>query len=296
MEKLNIGPGNGWRELRRLVDQTLEANSVDDLHGVGMRLSELFGYDHFLFQMEFAISPVAVKSIVVCNHPDWWSKRYTERNYHVVDPIARHCLSHSVPIELSEAGDWVGVPGEVRDTFLADAQSAGLRSGFGVPLHGINGEWGMLLLNSDHLPGKDGRGSGDAVPFVMLLATYLQQSARRIVLDRSSMLPDYNLTRREKECLVWAAEGKTSWETAKILSISERTVVYHLQNSIEKLAVANRTQAVAKASSLLLVDPELANVRKDRLGEDRRLVVRRSGGAETAVTAQDLVTRAIRKI
>jgi DNA-binding CsgD family transcriptional regulator len=261
-----------WCELRRLVEHTLEARTLDDLHDVGMNMSELFEFEHFLFRMDFAASPLTVKSIVVCNHPSWWCRRYVEMNYQRVDPIARHCLMHSVPIEFGEAKTTLSVPGEAGAAFVADAQSVGLRSGFGVPLHGIDGEWGMLLLNSDLPPAKVQASLSDAVPFVTLLATYLQQAARRIVLERASMLPEYNLTKREKECLVWAAEGKTSWETAQILAISERTVIFHLQNAIDKLDVANRTQAVAKASAMLLVDPELSNVRRGT-SEARRLVV-----------------------
>jgi DNA-binding NarL/FixJ family response regulator len=38
-----------------------------------------------------------------------------------------------------------------------------------------------------------------------------------------------SLTRREGECLGWCAEGKSYWETAVILGISERTVSFHME-------------------------------------------------------------------
>ena len=55
---------------------------------------------------------------------------------------------------------------------------------------------------------------------------------------------------------MWSAEGKTAWEISQILHISERTVVFHLQNASEKLGVVNRQQAVAHAISLGLVTPQ----------------------------------------
>lgn len=56
-----------------------------------------------------------------------------------------------------------------------------------------------------------------------------------------------NLTDREVEILRWLMEGKSSWDVGKILSISERTVKYHVNNICVKLNAVNRTHAVAKA-------------------------------------------------
>ena len=64
-------------------------------------------------------------------------------------------------------------------------------------------------------------------------------------------------TAREAEALLWTAEGKTSHDIALILGVSERTVVFHLQNVARKLNVSNRTHAVARAISLGLINPLL---------------------------------------
>lgn len=58
------------------------------------------------------------------------------------------------------------------------------------------------------------------------------------------------LSERELEILRWAASGKTAAETAIILSISERTVNFHLGNCAAKLQVHSKTQALLKAVSL----------------------------------------------
>lgn len=55
------------------------------------------------------------------------------------------------------------------------------------------------------------------------------------------------LTDREKEILSWIMEGKSSWDIGQILSISERTVKFHVNNICIKLNAVNRTHAVAKA-------------------------------------------------
>ncbi|MBF0186421.1 MAG: helix-turn-helix transcriptional regulator [Magnetococcales bacterium] len=55
------------------------------------------------------------------------------------------------------------------------------------------------------------------------------------------------LTVRERECLSWTSEGKTAWEIAQILHLSERTIVFHLSNATKKLNATNKVHAVAKA-------------------------------------------------
>lgn len=55
------------------------------------------------------------------------------------------------------------------------------------------------------------------------------------------------LTGREKEVIQWTADGKTAWEIAKILQISERTVNFHANNAKSKFNVATKSQAAIEA-------------------------------------------------
>ena len=58
------------------------------------------------------------------------------------------------------------------------------------------------------------------------------------------------LSKREVECLRWAAIGKTDHEIAMIMSRSRATVRFHIQNAAVKLDSVNRSQTVFKASQL----------------------------------------------
>lgn len=55
------------------------------------------------------------------------------------------------------------------------------------------------------------------------------------------------LNEREKEVLEWTAKGKTSWEIAIIVGISQRTVEWHATRAREKLEAANTIDAVTRA-------------------------------------------------
>ena len=62
-----------------------------------------------------------------------------------------------------------------------------------------------------------------------------------------------SLTDREVEILRWTIDGKTAWEVAQILKITERTVNFHLQNVMSKFGVHNKTHAAAIAMSFGLL-------------------------------------------
>ena len=70
--------------------------------------------------------------------------------------------------------------------------------------------------------------------------------------------PAVRLSPRESACLHWAAAGKTSWETGRILEISESTVNFHLRNASRKLQVRGRRAAVAAAIRRGLLHPVTA--------------------------------------
>jgi LuxR family transcriptional activator of conjugal transfer of Ti plasmids len=61
--------------------------------------------------------------------------------------------------------------------------------------------------------------------------------------------PDANgvLTQRERQCLAWAARGKTVADTAILVGIAPRTVVFHLENARRKLGATSIAQCVAEA-------------------------------------------------
>ncbi|MET0546614.1 MAG: helix-turn-helix transcriptional regulator [Caulobacterales bacterium] len=61
---------------------------------------------------------------------------------------------------------------------------------------------------------------------------------------------DCHLSKREVECLRWAAIGKTDKEISIIMSRSHATVRYHVQRASEKLNSVNRSQTIFKAGQL----------------------------------------------
>jgi DNA-binding NarL/FixJ family response regulator len=81
-------------------------------------------------------------------------------------------------------------------------------------------------------------------------------NARLARVARGEVWPrNVDLSERELEVLTWSARGKTSDEIAQILSLTKRTVDFHMDNARAKLGVATRIQAVVKAISGKLIEP-----------------------------------------
>ncbi|MDJ0947045.1 MAG: helix-turn-helix transcriptional regulator [Kiloniellales bacterium] len=82
----------------------------------------------------------------------------------------------------------------------------------------------------------------------------IQKDPHAGIVPERGLTADPQLTSREVECLTWAAHGKSCWEVAQILSISQNTVTFHLKNAIRKLGAANKCHAAALAVAQGLIE------------------------------------------
>lgn len=211
------------------------------------------GFDHFACGVLNLAPKPAEPAIRMLNaYPAEWQARYDANNYLAYDPVITHTIRQrkAVPIVWPEV-DALDDPMQRR--IFAEAADAGLRSGVTVSTQGQR-QIGVLSLANDRTPARSRGDILNALGFAQLLACYVQEAWDKLA-DSQGTYVTVSLTTRERECLHWAAVGKTSWEIAQILKIAERTVVYHIGLAVEKLQVTNRRQAVARAIALGLVSP-----------------------------------------
>jgi LuxR family transcriptional regulator, quorum-sensing system regulator BjaR1 len=170
--------------------------------------------------------------------PPEWFEIYTRENFSVMDPVPRHGASTVQPFEWAEARyDKDSNP--AAHLVMTRATDFRLMQGYCIPLHYDDG--GAVISMATEQPTID----PVAKSALQLIGVYAHNRIR--ALGRPKQEKRDLLTRREREILRWAADGKTSWEVSVILSISERTVKFHLVQASHKLNAVNRTAAVAKA-------------------------------------------------
>ncbi|MGN6766037.1 MAG: helix-turn-helix transcriptional regulator [Rhizobiaceae bacterium] len=89
-----------------------------------------------------------------------------------------------------------------------------------------------------------GRIRGNLVPAAQFRSAYLLSE----MTDSATCAePADPLSERERECLFWVAEGKTTDDVALIVGVSANTANRYIAQAIRKLAAPNRAKAVAIA-------------------------------------------------
>ncbi len=223
------------------------AESVADIHALCGEISQSAGFEYFVYGAKFPVSFVHPETTVVSGLPPGWWDRYGECNYLAVDPVVHQASSRrTTPIVWDDIRPEHGPEPARVAPFMAEAREFGLVSGVSFTLQGPSGETALLSLASrDHHAQAQER-IVRALPAGQLLTGFIHDAARRIAAT-GGPAGCADLTPRERECLLWAAEGNTTLDTARILALSERTVVFHMRNAARKLGVRNRAQAVARA-------------------------------------------------
>ena len=242
-----------WQDLVEIANN---ARSVEDLHRLCGLICESYEYDYFIYGAQFPVSLVRPQILILSGYPDDWRQHYTTHGYLEIDPTVEYCRNNIVPIDWThltvDRGNGVDA---IAHNFMNEAESFGLKSGASFPVHGSRGELAMLSMACAEDHRKTRRAIAESMPFAQLLASYVHEAVRRVFENEDIIVGPVELTDRERETLLWAAEGKSAEEIGQILSISERTVVFHLQNATRKLGVTNRRQAVARAVSLGIIRP-----------------------------------------
>lgn len=83
-----------------------------------------------------------------------------------------------------------------------------------------------------------------AVMTAQLKCCYALSQVPHLLAQASMQDP---LSDRERECLFWVSEGKTTDEVAVILGVSSNTVNSYITHAIQKFSAANRAMAIATA-------------------------------------------------
>ena len=179
--------------------------------------------------------------VLLCDWPVEWLERYVARNYVDHDPVVSHMKQLQAPFQWREASQGISIDkssGEV----MGDAGVFKLRDGLAFPLITLDGQVVMVSLGGERI-----EMSSQEFGMISLVATYAIGRAMQLLTEGDRAIDHIELTPRERECLTWAAAGKSEWEISQILGISEHTSEKHLLNAKFKLGAVNRVQAVAEA-------------------------------------------------
>jgi DNA-binding CsgD family transcriptional regulator len=124
--------------------------------------------------------------------------------------------------------------------------------GIAVPVRLAAGQTGYVSWCSRKGLHRTRNGQARLGSMFFISHTFIRQAERLLARENDRAGAD-RLTARERECLAWAARGKSEEEIAMIIQRSRGTVHFHLRNASIKLNAGNRTHAVAIACTRGLI-------------------------------------------
>jgi LuxR family quorum sensing-dependent transcriptional regulator len=224
-----------------LIDDLDRLTEVDRVMSRVSATLANFGYTSFLIT-GVPEPPQRLEPYILLNGwPKGWTEHYTRSNYYPVDPVAAWCRRTVNPFEWSQAPfDAARSPRAAE--VMAVAREFGLNKGFLVPIVRSTGFQACVTMAGER-PDHEPR----AKQALHLVSMYAHARCTALMGCETDGQRRRVLSERERDVLAWAAEGKSSWEIATILGVSERTVNWHVERSKKKLDAVTRTQAVIKA-------------------------------------------------
>jgi len=179
----------------------------------------------------------------------WW------RNPRIAleSPITSACRFENEPFWVNAEGFHLPVENSYLESIdISNFENrARTRAAIVVPVHMAFGQIGAVSFNPE-----DSRRTDLADDFARngdkfgIYARAFIESYVRIMGAIQALPPGSRLSKREVECLRWAAIGKTDMEISMIMSRSRATVRFHIHNASTKLNAVNRSQTVFKAAQL----------------------------------------------
>lgn len=177
------------------------------------------------------------------NYPVGYAKALTSAEGQSDTPLMQRWRATREPVLFQSGRDDHDYP----EDWVALFKKFELRNIIGHGILDVCGTFGSYFVFA-RLPGEIGL--REAL-LLKLITPHLHLALMRAVAEseKTGKSPEFKhgLSERQIEIVRWMKEGKTNKEIAQLLSITEKTTKYHVEQIFMKLGVSSRAQAVSKA-------------------------------------------------
>lgn len=228
----------------------LEATTEQSWQEMVFSIADSLGFDQTLYAVLKSKDEPIENAFLRSNYSKEWRSTYDHNKLGYVDPTVTHCLKSTIPL--------LWTPECFNNTtdqknLYEEATGYGLRSGIIFPIHGPNGEFGMMSFVSEQLSNPTSQKDlMHSLGVLAIIRDYVFESSKKFIVS-ADLETNIVLTPRENEVVKWTVAGKSSWEISKILNCSESTINFHLSNIRQKFNVNTKQQAIIKALKLGLI-------------------------------------------
>lgn len=214
-----------------LVSEICSVDDEDELHAALMTAARRMCFDHFALVYDRRAGDEAEANLLIHDYPDAWANVYVDFDLGGADPVRRAGERSLVGFEWQHLPDLVPMTEGDRH-MLAVGRENGVGDGFTVPRHlpgEASGSCSFAVRPNREIP-------REMLHVAEIVGAFALASARRIV-GVAPVRERPVLSKRQRECVLWSARGKSQAEIAAILGISEETVNQHLRTARDRYAV-----------------------------------------------------------
>jgi DNA-binding CsgD family transcriptional regulator len=224
----------------------VQSETPEDVKAMLARFQSLFSFTRVIGGLAKLSRTGAFEgftNVLNVSYPEEWLRLYWQKGYFEVDPVFKTALQE--PGTQHWETTYQTTSSDKQREFTTAAKEFGLVDGITTgsadPACGV-GTF-CSFASAERVDAKR------YVPLVEYFGYHVHLALLRTAPKNSQAVGPCvkELTLREMGILNWVKNGKTNWEIAKIIGVTERTVRFHVQSIFSKLDVTSRSHAVATA-------------------------------------------------
>ncbi len=237
-------------DLTAFVEDSIACQTVERLIELTTKVIELLGFDRFVCA---AVLPIDTEPLpetkAIGTLPEAWRREYAARKYWLVDPVMRQAIASNDPVHWAPC---IRTASDAERVVFERARFYGAMDGVTIGVVGVKGQRSMVSF-----------AARKELPLTPTDLALLHHIAIAVHHRWCAIVPNegeleaarrLDISTREMECLLLLREGRTNPQIASALKITPRTVQFHLGNIAAKLGATGRTDIVARALALGVVD------------------------------------------
>jgi LuxR family quorum-sensing system transcriptional regulator CciR len=224
------------------------ASGLSDMAGLRDAIEQgcrELGFNYFAIVHHIRFGRPSTDKVRLSNYPlEWLGKLRQNEDFR--EPVLKAAERTSTGFLWSHLHEYVPLADAER-RYMQRAARYGLAEGFTVPNH-VPGE----TFGSCHFAvSRRSDFPEESLPAAQSLGCFGFEAARQLIRKGQQPSEDYvvaaPLTDRQRDCLLFAARGKSDSVIAQLLNLHPKTVNEHIEAAKRRYAVATRTQLVVRA-------------------------------------------------
>ena len=224
----------------QIIDNVESTTTLEELTSVYQAFVESYGFTSIAMSQisnPLLLDDPANRVFITTWNPEWLA-HWLENRYYEHDPVIHHLLRTRKIFSWDTAYEQASKIGK---KIFDESREFGFKTGMTFPVSTGAGPIGIVSLGADDVDFDE-----KTLEIIQTVTRHVYMHFVKLNNLELEYLVD-RLTKRETEIMHLVSQGKTNWEIAQILGLSEETVKTNLKRVSQKLNTVNRAHAVSEA-------------------------------------------------